>query len=127
MDECIPYLSCESARHAIPWYCTVFDALCVEFIADGPVMVAHAELIRGDARFFVSSVYPAEQLHDARQFSAVATAVVLMCADIHAPLDRALANGATLLRPVVARQNAKIRDPFGHVWILRQATLSGPT
>ncbi len=77
------------------------------------------------ARFFVWSVLPAEELHDERQFSAVAPAVERICADIHTPLDRARANRPTLQRPVLARQNVNMRDPLGHVWILRQATLSG--
>ena len=88
-------------------------------------MIALAEHSRDHARLFVLSVLPAEELQDERQFSAVAPAVERICADIHPPLDRARANGTTLQRPVVARQNANMRDPLGHVWILRQTTLSG--
>jgi uncharacterized glyoxalase superfamily protein PhnB len=127
MDACIPYLSCESARQAIHWYCTVFEMVCVEYISDGATLVAHAELVHGEARFFVSSVYPSEQLHDARTYPSVATAIVLLCADFQPMLTRAFAGGANLVRPVVAGNNAKIRDPYGHIWILRQATLSGPS
>ena len=127
MEACIPYLSCETARRAIQWYCTVYELNCVEFIPDGATLVAHAELMNGNVRFFVSSVYPSEQLHDAQAIPTVATAIVLMCDDMQPILTRALTNGATLVRPVVAGHNAKIRDPYGHMWMLRQATLSGPT
>lgn len=126
MHTCIPYLSCDPARQAIQWYCTVYELTCVEFIPDGASLVAHAELMNGEVRFFVSSVYPTEQLHNAQTLPTVATAIVVLCNDFKPLLERALAGGAKLTRPVVAGNNAKIRDPYGHMWILRQATLSGP-
>lgn len=126
MQTCVPYLSCEPARQAIQWYCTVYEMVCVEFIPDGSQMVAHAELVNGDVRFFVSSIYPTEHLHNAQSLPTVATAIVMLCDDVQPVLERALAGGATLTRPIVAGNNAKIRDPYGHIWILRQATLSGP-
>ncbi len=124
MNEFIPYLACEPARAAIGWYCHVFDAVCSEFIADGPILVAHAELMTSQTRFFVSSVYADHHLHDARNQTSVSSAVVVVCTSIAEPLARALASGATLLRPVEAQRTAKLRDPYGHVWFLRQASLT---
>ena len=123
MHEYVPYVACEDARAAIRWYCTVFAATCIEFIADGSVNVAHAELLSGEARFFVSSVYPEQQLHAAHTLPTTSSAVVVVCGAITEPLERALASGATLLRPVEPDRSAKFRDPFGHVWILIQTGL----
>ena len=123
MHEYVPYVACDDARAAIRWYCHVFAATCIEFIADGPVHVAHAELLSGEARFFVSSVYPEQQLHAAHTLPTTSSAVVVVCGAIADPLERALATGATLLRPVEVDRNAKFRDPFGHVWILYQTGL----
>lgn len=123
MSDCIPYLACTPARHALAWYCTVFGATCSEFIADGDDLVAHAELMTPHGRFFVSSVYPEQFLHDGRTASSTSTAVVFLCSAIQPVIDCALAHGATLLRPVVPGHNAKFRDPFGHVWIVFQQAL----
>lgn len=120
MSDCIPYLACTPARHAIAWYCNVFGATCHELSADGAELVAHAELTTPNGRFFVSSVYPEQHLHDGRTQTSTSTAVVFLCQDMQSVVDRAIASGAILLRPVVAGQNAKIRDPFGHTWIIVQ-------
>lgn len=123
MHEYVPYVACEDARAAIRWYCHVFAATCIEFIADGPVNVAHAELLSGAARMFVSSVYPEQHLHAASILPTTASAVFVVCAAIADPLERAIATGAILLRPIEVQKTAKIRDPFGHVWILYQTGL----
>jgi uncharacterized glyoxalase superfamily protein PhnB len=104
----------------------VFGATCTEFIADGADLVAHAELMTPNGRFFVSSVYPEQQLHDGRNDATTSTAVVFLCADLQPVVDRAVATGATLVRPVAPGHNAKFRDPYGHVWIIFQQNLAQP-
>lgn len=95
----------------------MFDALCgIRSGWHGHDCACRTQ--QGSRTIVLSSVLPAEELHDERQFSAVAPAVERICADIHPPLDRARANGTTLQSPVVDRQNADMRDPLGHVWIL---------
>ena len=126
MSDCVPYLACTPARHAITWYRNVFVATCSEFIADGAELVAHAELMTPNGRFFVSSVYPEQHLHDGQAQATTSSAVVFLCADIQPVVARAIAAGATTLRPIVPGQNAKFRDPFGHVWIVVQQTLAHP-
>jgi len=120
MSDCIPYLACTPARHAVDWYCHVFGATCSELIADGTERIAHAQLTTANGRFFVSSVYPEQHLHDGRTQVSTSTAIVFLCPDIQMLVDRAVAAGAILLRAVVVNQNAKIRDPFGHTWIIVQ-------
>ena len=85
--------------------------------------MSHTPNCCGEARFFVSSVYPEQQLHAAHTLPTTSSAVVVVCGAIAEPLERALASGATLLRPVEADRSAKFRDPFGHVWILYQTGL----
>ncbi|MFM2032011.1 MAG: hypothetical protein RLZZ297_776 [Chloroflexota bacterium] len=125
MADIVPYLACTPARQAVAWYAKVFDATCTEFIPDGSELVSHAELSTASARFFVSSVYPEQHLHDGRSAETTTTAVVFLCTDIAPVTERALAAGATLLRPIAPGHNAKIRDPFGHVWIIFQQRLAG--
>ena len=120
MSDCIPYLACTPARHAVDWYCNVFGATCSELVADGAERIAHAELTTANGRFFVSSVYPEQHLHDGRTQMSTSTAVVFLCPQLDVLVERAVSNGATLLRAVVAHQNAKFRDPFGHTWIIVQ-------
>ena len=127
MSDCVPYVACTPARQAVAWYCAVFAAQCSEFIPDGPELVAHAEVMTPGGRFFVSSVYPEQHLHDARESATTSTAIVFVCADIAPVVERALAQGATVLRPMVPGQNAKIRDPYGHVWIIFQQSQQPPS
>jgi uncharacterized glyoxalase superfamily protein PhnB len=89
----VPYLVIEGAAAAIDWYRDVLGAVEVDRQVGGAGRVAHAEL-RID--------------------------------DVVALFERMVAAGATPIRqptaPDLPLQTAKVRDPFGHVWLLSRSS-----
>jgi len=117
-----PYLSCLDAASAMDWYQRVFDA---ELIGDPYVMddgrIGHAELRVGDSVFMLAGEYPEENHLSPETLGGSSAAFQLYVPDADATYERAVANGATALRPLGENYGARqgtIRDPFGHRWFI---------
>jgi uncharacterized glyoxalase superfamily protein PhnB len=117
-----PYLSCLDAAAAIEWYQTVFDAV---LLGDPIIMddgsVGHAELRVGDSVFMMAGEYPEENHLSPETLGGSSAAFQLYVPDADATYERAVANGATALRPLAEGYGARqgtIRDPFGHRWFI---------
>jgi uncharacterized glyoxalase superfamily protein PhnB len=117
-----PYLSCLDAAAAIEWYQTVFDAV---LLGDPIIMddgsVGHAELRVGDSVFMMAGEHPAENHLSPETLGGSTAAFQLYVPDADDTYERAVANGATALRPLAENYGARqgtIRDPFGHRWFI---------
>ena len=117
-----PYLSCLDAAAAIDWYQTVFDAV---LLGDPIIMddgrVGHAELRVGDSVFMMAGEYPEENHLSPETLGGSTAAFQLYVPDADDTYERAVANGATALRPLAENYGARqgtIRDPFGHRWFI---------
>lgn len=117
-----PYLSCSDAAGAIEWYQTVFDAV---LLGDPIIMddgsVGHAELRVGDSVFMMAGEFPAENHLSPETLGGSTTAFQIYVPDADEIYERAVANGATALRPLAENYGARqgtIRDPFGHRWFI---------
>ncbi|MTD58317.1 VOC family protein [Amycolatopsis pithecellobii] len=116
-----PYLAVPDARRAIEFYVEVFgatrrgDPIVME---DG--RIGHAELAIGDAVLML-----ADEFEDIGHVSSPGGASVrIEVSDVDGVVERALARGAELLRPVADRgygRGGAIRDPFGQRWLVSQA------
>jgi uncharacterized glyoxalase superfamily protein PhnB len=117
-----PYLSCLDAAAAIEWYQSVFDAV---LLGDPIIMddgrVGHAELRVGDSVFMLAGEYPEENHLSPETLGGSSAAFQLYVPDANETYERAVANGATGLRPLAENYGAlqgTLRDPFGHRWFI---------
>jgi uncharacterized glyoxalase superfamily protein PhnB len=117
-----PYLSCLDAAAAIEWYQHVFDAVLLGdpyLMDDG--RVGHAELRIGDSVFMLAGEYPEENHLSPETLGGSTAAFQLYVPDADETYARAVANGATALRPLAENYGARqgtLRDPFGQRWFV---------
>jgi PhnB protein len=119
-----PYLSVRNAKGAIEFYRRAFDAVETMRLEDDRGRVTHCELGIGDARIYLADEFP-EQGFVAPQMNRGTPVILdLEVNDVEVWVERALALGATLLRPLelpeVGLQTGKFQDPYGHVWLLNR-------
>ena len=121
-----PYLVVDGAAAAIDWYRDVFGAVEVERMTGGAGRVAHAEIRIGPASIFLGDEHVHyEDIHGPNRIGGTPVYLDLETDDVAALHDRAVAAGAASIRaptdPAAAIQSAKVRDPFGHVWLITRA------
>jgi len=82
--------------------------------------VGHAEIRIGDSVIMLADEHPEMGARGPRAYGGAAVSLHLYVADVDATVKRALAAGATLLRPVEDKfygdRMGTIEDPFGHRW-----------
>lgn len=121
----IPYLTVSPAAEAIAWYVDVFGATEAMRVTGDDGRVGHAELAIGDVTVYLSDEYP--------DFGVVAPSggpasvtLYLLVDDVDAAFTRATAYGATVQQQPADAPDGDRRgtlvDPFGHRWMLAQAT-----
>ena len=125
-----PYLIVDGAAAAIDWYRDVLGAVEVSRMTGGAGRVAHSELRIGSASIFVADEHPHyEAIVGPAAVGGTPVYLDLETDDVAAVHDRAVAAGATTIRrptdPAMAVQSAKVRDPFGHVWLITRTVGQG--
>ena len=118
-----PYLVMAGAAAAIEWYRDVLGADEVSRQVGGAGRVAHAELRIGPSSIFVGEEHPhLEEIHAPPRIGGSPVYLDLETDDVAGLFERAVAAGATAIRkptdPQLPVQSAKVRDPFGHIWLL---------
>lgn len=120
-----PYLSCLHAAEAIAWYQEVFDAQMLgEPIIMDDGRVGHCELRVGDSVFMLAGEFPEENHLSPETLGGSTVSLMLHVPDCEATFARAIARGATELRPIAVDYGARrgtLRDPFGHRWFIATA------
>jgi uncharacterized glyoxalase superfamily protein PhnB len=114
-----PYLCVHDAPAAIDWYREYFGATVTNVIPwEG--RVGHADLDVAGAMFHLSDEAPQLGVTaPERDGSRTAVSIVLQVAAVEQFVERALAGGAVVQRPIEeshGSRNAWIVDPFGHRW-----------
>jgi PhnB protein len=122
-----PYLIVDGAAAAIDWYREAFGAEELARMTGGAGRIAHAELRIGSATIFVADEHPHyEAIVGPAKVGGTPVYLDLETEDVAALHDRAVAAGATSIRqptdPEMAVQSAKVRDPFGHVWLITRTS-----
>lgn len=113
-----PRLICADADAALAFYAEVFGARVLERYATPGGAIVHAALsIRGA----IVSVADAS-VGGLDEPGGSAILLTLSCEDPDAVAQAAVAHGATVVIPIEDRfyghREGRIRDPFGHRWIL---------
>ncbi len=117
-----PYLIVDGASRAIDFYKKAFGAT-EALRLDGPAgKVGHAELDIGDSRIMLADAYPDMEAHGPQHFGGSPVTLHLYVDDADAWVERAVAAGATVVRPVADQfygdRLGGVQDPFGYRWWL---------
>ena len=118
-----PYLIVDHGAAAIDWYREVFGAEEVVRWTGAAGRIAHAELRIGLSSIFMGDEHPhLEEIVAPPRLGGTPVYLDIETDEVAALFDRAIAAGATPIRPPtdpqLEVQSAKVRDPFGHVWLI---------
>lgn len=121
-----PYLVVDGGAEAIDWYRDVFGAEEVSRMTGAAGRVAHAELRIGPSSVYLGDEHPhLEDIFAPPRIGGTPVYLNLETDDVDGIFERAVIAGADAIRQPTDRelplQTAKIRDPFGHVWLLTRS------
>lgn len=115
-----PYLTVAGAVSAIDFYTKVFGATEVFRFESPGGRIGHAELSIGGTVVYLSDEFPDMDVRGPLTIGGTPVMLHLYVEDVDALAQRAVDEGATLIRPVADQfygdRGGKLRDPFGHVW-----------
>ncbi len=117
-----PYLVIKGAAQAIEYYKKVFGATEVVRMPGPDGKVGHAELRIGDSLIMLADENPSMgQGHSsATTIGASPVSLYLYIPDVDRVFEKAVAEGAKVLRPVQDQfygdRSGFFQDPFGHLW-----------
>jgi PhnB protein len=115
-----PYLCVDGAAKAIEFYKSVLGATERMRMAGPGGKVGHAELTIGDSVIMLADEYPEIGIRGPRHYGGTAVTISCYVPDVDAAVERAVAAGATIRRPLENRfygdRTAQFEDPFGHSW-----------
>lgn len=117
-----PYLIIKGAAQAIEYYKRVFGATEIMRMPGPNGQVGHAELQIGDSHIMLADENPSMgQGHtSATTIGASPVSLYLYIQDVDKVFDRAVAEGAKVLKPVQDQfygdRSGFLQDPFGHLW-----------
>jgi PhnB protein len=116
----IPSLAVDGAAKAIDFYCDVFGATERMRMGGPDGKVGHAELTLGESLLFVADEFPDMGFLGPTKVGGSPVTVSVYVDDVDAAFDRAVKNGAKVLRPVEDQfygdRSGQFEDPFGHRW-----------
>jgi PhnB protein len=115
-----PYLIVSGAADAIDYYQKVFGAIELFRLADPSGKVGHAELMINDSRIMLADESPERGARGPAAVGGSPVRMLLYVDDVDATVQRAVAAGAKLVRPVEDQfygdRAGGLEDPFGHYW-----------
>ena len=117
-----PYLIVDEAAKAIDFYRKVFKARERMRMPAPGGRIGHAELEIGDSVVMLADENPEMNARSPRSVGGSPISLLLYVENVDATVDRAVAAGAKLKRPVADQfygdRTGGIEDPFGHQWYL---------
>jgi len=115
-----PYLIVADAAAAIDFYKRVFGASERLRLAAPGERVGHAEIEIGDSVIMMADEHPEMGARGPRAYGGSPISLHLYLDDVDAVIERAVAAGAKLVRPVTdmfyGDRTGAVEDPFGHIW-----------
>lgn len=117
-----PYLILSGASDAIAFYEKALGAEEVMRLADPGGKVHHAEISIGDSRIMLADEHPEIQALSPKTVGGSPVSIHLYVEDVDRAVERAVAAGAKLVRPVADQfygdRVGGIEDPFGYRWFI---------
>ena len=126
----VPYLVVDGGHEAIDWYRDVFGAEEVARMTGAAGRVAHAELRIGDSTIYLGDEHPhLENILAPPRIGGTPVYLDLETDDLEQTFERAVTAGADAIRqptdPELPIRTAKVRDPWGHIWLLTTVPPTG--
>jgi PhnB protein len=117
-----PYIIVKGADKAIAFYTKVLGAVEQYRLAGPDGRIGHAELRIGDSGLMLADESPSFGAFSPPSVGGTPVMLHLCVADVDATINKAEAEGATILRPAqdqfYGERSGMIVDPFGHQWHL---------
>jgi PhnB protein len=117
-----PYLILNAAGDAIAFYQKALGAEEVLRMEDPGGKVHHAEIKIGDSRIMLADEHPELQALSPKTVGGSLVSIHLYVTDVDIAVERAVAAGAKLIRPVADQfygdRVGGIEDPFGYRWFI---------
>jgi PhnB protein len=120
IHEVFAYLRLKDAPRAIEFYARAFGATEKFRLTEPGGRIGHAELALGSTTLMLSEEYPEFGIYGPDSIGGTSFTIHLHVDDADALIERAVAAGATVVRPPTdqfyGERSGTIRDPFGHEW-----------
>ncbi|MFJ8011387.1 VOC family protein [Streptomyces sp. NPDC096339] len=115
-----PYLCIDGAAAAIDFYVSVLGARERMRMSAPGGRIGHAELELGNSLIMLADEYPGMDFRSPAAVGGTPVTLHVYVEDVDAVFAKALARGATELRPVkdefYGDRTGQFKDPFGHRW-----------
>jgi PhnB protein len=122
LQSATPYLGVRNAARAIEWYQRALGATEQLRLTEPDGRIGHAELHIGDSTFYLADEFPEIDAVGPETRGGCSIILSLYVEDVDALYERATAAGAEVIFPLATQfygdRGARIRDPFGHMWIM---------
>jgi uncharacterized glyoxalase superfamily protein PhnB/predicted kinase len=122
--ELTPLLVVRDAARAIDFYAEALSASRQTCFAHGEERrISHADLTMGETRFSLTEEAPSWNSVAPPTLGGSPVVLQLKVANAEQAVARARSAGAEVIfapRELLGERMARVRDPFGHLWILRQ-------
>jgi PhnB protein len=122
IHELFPYLRVKDAGRAIEFYKRAFGATEKFRLTEPSGRIGHCELLFGSTTLMLSEEYPEYGFLGPQSIGGTSISIHLHLDDADAAIERAVAAGATVVRPAsdafYGERSGTVRDPFGHEWML---------
>jgi PhnB protein len=117
-----PYMTVRDAKAALAFYAEAFGAEKTMQLDMPDGTIAHAEMRIGDSIVMLSEENEAWGTKGPLTLGGSPMFLMLYVADVDAAFARAIAAGASEVRPVADQfygdRSGTLKDPFGHQWTL---------
>ncbi len=121
-----PYLIVHDGASALEFYAKGFGAEELMRMPTPEGRIAHAEMRLGKAIFMVADESPDFLAQSPKTLKGTPIGLVVYVEDVDALFARAVAAGATVIRPLADQfygdRSGTVEDPFGHKWTLSTHT-----
>jgi uncharacterized glyoxalase superfamily protein PhnB len=122
IHEVYPYVRVHNTAEAIEFYARAFDAQELFRLTEPGGRIGHAEIKVGPKTIMLADENPEHGVHGPLSLGGTSFAIHLHVADVDQVFAKAVAAGATVLRPLenqfYGERAGAVRDPFGHEWLL---------
>ena len=115
-----PYLILDRAADAIAFYKKAFGATEIMRMDAPGGRIGHAEIKLGDSAIMLADEHPEQGALSPRKLGGSPVMLHVYVEDVDAMVERAVAAGAKLIRPVADQfygdRSGSLEDPFGYRW-----------
>ena len=117
-----PYLCVSDAARAIEFYKEALGATEIMRMEAPGGRIGHAEIKIGDSHVMLADEFPEINFRSPQSLGGPTTQFMIYVEDVDARVERAVAAGAKLVRPVKDQfygdRSGAVEDPFGHFWYI---------